>query len=250
MMGMSIEVVRYTAFSTDPTGGNPAGVVLDASRLDETRMQRIAADVGYSETAFLSATDATDTYRVRYFSPLAEVDFCGHATIATAVARTERVGPGSLLLRTNTGDVAVGTAVTDGRATATLTSVPPHSRPATATEITDTLAALRWQHTEIDESFPIRVAFAGNNHLMLAAACRDRLATLDYDFEALASVMRKADWTTVHLFWAETGADGASVSTHVTRSRSAEWSRTPRRVRQRRHLGDISAISAIWISAG
>jgi len=50
--GTSTEVLRYTAFSADPAGGNPAGVVLDATGLDDAEMQRIAAEVGYSETAF------------------------------------------------------------------------------------------------------------------------------------------------------------------------------------------------------
>jgi PhzF family phenazine biosynthesis protein len=45
------------------------------------------------------------------------------------------------------------------------------------------------------------VAFAGNDHLLLAAATRDRLAGLDYDFEALKALMEESGWTTVHLFW-------------------------------------------------
>jgi predicted PhzF superfamily epimerase YddE/YHI9 len=65
---MSTEVLRYTAFSADPAGGNPAGVVLDATGLDDAEMQRIAAKVGYSETAFLTA-EHDRNYRIRYFSP-------------------------------------------------------------------------------------------------------------------------------------------------------------------------------------
>ncbi len=195
---MSTEVLRYTAFSTDPAGGNPAGVVLDASELADADMQRIAKEVGYSETAFLTRT-GDRAYRVRYFSPLAEVDFCGHATIASSVALAERIGAGPLVFRTNTGEVRVET----GAGTATLTSVAPHSRPATPEEIADTLRALRWRDTDVDPAFPIRVAYAGNNHLMLAAATRDRLATVDYDFDALGSVMRDAGWTTVHLFYCD-----------------------------------------------
>jgi PhzF family phenazine biosynthesis protein len=192
---MSTEVLRYRAFTTDPAGGNPAGVVLDASELAEQDMQRIAREVGYSETAFLTRT-GDRANRVRYFSPLAEVDFCGHATIATSVALAEHIGAGPLVLATNTGEVTVETAA----GTATLTSVAPHSRPATPAEIADTLRALRWQETDVDPAFPIRVAYAGNDHLMLAAATRERLATLDYDFEALGSIMRDAGWTTAHLF--------------------------------------------------
>ena len=55
-------------------------------------MQRIAAEVGYSETAFLApdGTGRPGRWRVRYFSPLAEVPFCGHATIASGVALAGR----------------------------------------------------------------------------------------------------------------------------------------------------------------
>jgi PhzF family phenazine biosynthesis protein len=74
------EVLRYAAFSDTPAGGNPAGVVLDARGLSDAEMLKVAADVGYSETAFLDGED------IRYFSPLAEVPFCGHATVATGVA--------------------------------------------------------------------------------------------------------------------------------------------------------------------
>jgi PhzF family phenazine biosynthesis protein len=47
------------------------------------------------------------------------------------------------------------------------------------------------------------VAYAGAEHLVLAAATRERLATLDYDFEALQSLMREYGWTTLQLFWPE-----------------------------------------------
>ena len=55
-----------------------------------------AARVGYSETAFVEAAGDDGRYLLRYFSPQSEVAFCGHATIATAVAMAERHGPGVL----------------------------------------------------------------------------------------------------------------------------------------------------------
>ncbi len=61
-------ILRYTAFTDSPEGGNPAGVVLDASALSDERMQEIAAELGYSETAFATARD-DGGYDVRYFSP-------------------------------------------------------------------------------------------------------------------------------------------------------------------------------------
>ncbi|MDQ0377440.1 PhzF family phenazine biosynthesis isomerase [Amycolatopsis thermophila] len=192
------EVLRYTAFSSDPAGGNPAGVVLDATGLTDRDMQKIAAEVGYSETAFATPA-APRHYRVRYFSPLAEVAFCGHATIATAVALADRTGTGDLVFDTPAGTITLRTS---GRETITagFTSVPTRSRPATADELNRALDALHWSSTDLDPAWPPHVAFAGNDHLVLAAATRDRLARLDYDFDGLATVMRDHGWTTVHLF--------------------------------------------------
>jgi predicted PhzF superfamily epimerase YddE/YHI9 len=50
---VSAHVIRYSAFTDHPGGGNPAGIVLDAISLDEERMLGAAREVGYSEPAFL-----------------------------------------------------------------------------------------------------------------------------------------------------------------------------------------------------
>ncbi len=186
------EILRLAAFTDDPRGGNPAGVVLDAAGLDETEMQAIAARVGYSETAFV------DGDAVRYFSPAIEVPFCGHATIAAAVALAERDWPGERTFRTAAGDVAVRTQREPGGAiTATLTSVPP--RVQDAEDVEEALTALGWAPGDLDPALPPRVAFAGARHLVLAAVTRARLAALSYDFDALKAYMSQRDLTTVAL---------------------------------------------------
>ena len=80
--GDCMNVWRLSAFPKTPNGGNPAGVVLDASTLTEQQMQQIAHEVGYSETAFVLPSDVAD-FRLRFFTTTDEVDLCGHATIAT-----------------------------------------------------------------------------------------------------------------------------------------------------------------------
>ncbi|WP_460060678.1 PhzF family phenazine biosynthesis isomerase [Streptomyces sp. YKOK-I1] len=200
------EILRYTAFTTDPAGGNPAGVVLDAAALDDATMLATSAETGYSETAFVTAADrAARRFRLRYFSPLAEVAFCGHATVATAVALAERIGPGPLVFDTPAGEIALDTtAQPESPVTATLTSVPTRSRPASDAEVNASLTALRWSPHDLDPALPPHVAFGGNEHLVLAAATRERLAALDYDFDALAEVMHHHGWTTLQLIWRET----------------------------------------------
>ncbi|MEU5610943.1 PhzF family phenazine biosynthesis isomerase [Streptomyces sparsogenes] len=216
------DVLHYSAFTTDPSGGNPAGVVLDAAALDDARMVAIAARVGYSETAFITSRDeAARRYGLRYFSPRAEVAFCGHATIATAVALAERTGPGELVFDTPVGEIRVATTLADGTdgtdgadgadgadgdgsaPQATLTSAPAHSRPADEALTEQVLKALRWTRDDLDPALPPHIAFAGNDHFVLAAATRERLADLDYDFDALEELMHRHEWTTVHLVWRE-----------------------------------------------
>jgi PhzF family phenazine biosynthesis protein len=199
---MTTEILRYSAFTRDGAGGNPAGVVLDATSLTEDEMQAIAAEVGYSESAFV-LPEGPGRARVRYFSPLAEVAFCGHATIATAVAIADRQGAGTLQLTTMAGPITVETERTDEGTTATLTSPPAHSAPVDPDVLARALAALRWNEADLDPSYPPHVAFAGNHHLVLGVRDEATLAALDYDFEALGALMAEQDWITVHLFWAE-----------------------------------------------
>lgn len=203
------EVLRYTAFSNDPEGGNPAGVVLDATTLDDDDMLAIAAEFGYSESAFLTAPPADvdgpqgRVFRIRYFSPKAEVPFCGHATVAAALALAERIGPGELVFATRAGTVPVEVSEEGGTARATLTSVVPHVEEVTDADLAEALAALDWPATDLDPAFPPRIAFAGARHLVLAAATRARLADLAYDFARLEALMHRLDLTTVQLVWRE-----------------------------------------------
>ncbi|MCU1689637.1 MAG: phenazine biosynthesis protein PhzF family [Pseudonocardiales bacterium] len=200
------EILRYTAFSDDPAGGNPAGVVLDATGLDAPAMQRIAAGVGYSETAFLLPGADPRAPAIRYFSPLAEVPFCGHATIATAVAHADRFGPGRLVLATAAGEVVVLTSHGPGGMSATLTSVAPSVADIDVEARAALLGALRVDESDVDADLPIRVAFAGAHHPIVALATRARLAALDYDFGALSAAMATWRWTTIAVVHRESAA--------------------------------------------
>ncbi|PTL56445.1 PhzF family phenazine biosynthesis protein [Paraconexibacter algicola] len=197
------EILRYAAFTATPTGGNPAGVVLDARGLDEATMRTIATDLGHPETAFVVPGE-DGALRVRYFSGGSvsiEVPFCGHATIATAVAHAERHGPGRLDLDTVAGRVVVRT--TPGAAgappSATLTSVPPRVDLVSRSHLQEALAALRWDPTDLDPRLPPRIADAGARHLVLAALTRARLAALDYDVPRLRAFLEELGLVTVAL---------------------------------------------------
>ena len=97
------------AFTAEPLAGNPAGVVPDAEGLSDGQLAAVAAELGASETAFLTDGDGAADDRLRYFSPTTEVDLCGHATIATygALFAEGAIDGGERTLRTNVGDLTV-----------------------------------------------------------------------------------------------------------------------------------------------
>lgn len=77
-----LTIFQVDAFTDRPFAGNPAGVCVLAEPLDEDTMRAIAAEMNLSETAFLYPLEGG--YHLRWFTPAAEVDLCGHATLASA----------------------------------------------------------------------------------------------------------------------------------------------------------------------
>lgn len=80
---MELEINVIDAFTDTIFKGNPAAVIITDSWLSEDLMQSIASENNLSETAFL-VMDKIDTYQIRWFSPITEIAFCGHATLASA----------------------------------------------------------------------------------------------------------------------------------------------------------------------
>src|SRR3954466_6924242 len=115
-------ILHIAAFTDGPSGGNPAGVVVCETLPDAATMQAIAAEGGYSETAFAAPVEGK--WRVRYFAPQAEVDFCGHATIALGAALARHECAGTFALQLNRAEITV-----DGQHSATEWSASFRSPP-------------------------------------------------------------------------------------------------------------------------
>lgn len=203
----SVEVLRYTAFADPqaPGGGNPAGVVLEAAGLTDTDMLAIAARVGYSETAFVTAADG-DRVHVRYFSPAAEVPFCGHATVALAVAIAERQGVGARVFVTAAGDVALTSTTTDAGVQVAMTSVEPATRPVPAERLLPLLEVLGLVAADLDPEHPPLESFAGNWHPVLVLAQADLFHQFRFAPDVLADRMRRSGWPATVTVLHRTGA--------------------------------------------
>lgn len=95
------------AFADRLFQGNPAGVCLVESPLDDAVMQSIAAENNLAETAFVMPWE--DGYCLRWFTPEVEIDLCGHATLASAfvLSRFESGTPETLRFHTRSGLLTV-----------------------------------------------------------------------------------------------------------------------------------------------
>ena len=136
--------------------------------------------------------------------PQQEIPFCGHATIAAAVALVERSPADELIFHTPAGFVSVATSVReDGELVAEMTSVAPRTAEPEHELVSAALQALRWSADDLDPEYPVLLANAGSEHLVLVTKTRLRLADLDYDFNALAKLMRDHALVTLQLIWPE-----------------------------------------------
>ncbi|WP_028044926.1 PhzF family phenazine biosynthesis protein [Cellulomonas sp. URHE0023] len=187
-----MEILRYRAFTTaepNPQSGNPAGVVLDAEELSDRDMLRIAAELGFSETAFLTAIEP-DAARVRYFTPRAEIAFCGHATVASgvALARWRNAAP-VVHLTTNAGLVPV-------RATAeraTLEAVETGVEDLDGRLLDDLLSALRLHRGDLDPVMRPALVHGGNLHPLVMVR-EGVLERLDHDGDAVLTLQDAHGW--------------------------------------------------------
>jgi PhzF family phenazine biosynthesis protein len=195
-------IVRHiAAFSDGLTGGNPAGVTICKTLPTAFEMQQIAADVGFSETAFCEPI--AGRWRVRYFSPETEVPFCGHATIALGAALAMDYGDGVFGLTLNSAEITVEGQRNGEMFTAALQSPPTRSQPAAPELVTSALALLGYVDGDLDLNLSPAIAEAGATHLIITLKSRERLAAMTYDLDAGRRLMIDAGVNTISLVHVE-----------------------------------------------
>jgi PhzF family phenazine biosynthesis protein len=194
-------VERLASFADGNAGGNPAGVVICEVLPDAPTMQAIAAEVGYSETAF--AAPLSGAWRVRYFAPEIEVPFCGHATIALGAALARREGDGLFHLRLNQAEITVEGGRDGAALVAAFQSPPTHSEQAPLDLVGDALALFGYTQSELDLRLPPAIAHGGAKHLVLALAERARLSEMHYDLDVGRELMLAHGFATIALVHAE-----------------------------------------------
>ncbi len=197
-----MNILKLAAFSQNGQGGNPAGVAFYDAMPSDEEMLKVAKEVGYSETAFL--VKQADSWRVRYFAPAMEIQFCGHATIALGAVLGERFGEGDYRLVLNQSEVSVHAEKSgNDKFAATLYSPETWSEVAPKEYVDEVLVGFHLTREQLDPVFPIRFAFGGVKHLIFFVKDRKTLADMKYDFEKVRKLMLDQGLTTISLLWRE-----------------------------------------------
>lgn len=213
-----MELYIIDAFTEHLFGGNPAGVVLldDAPFPAEETMMKTAAELRYSETAFVRRT-GPGGFHTRYFTPTNEVDLCGHATIASffALAQSGRIGAGCYQNQTLAGLLAIEV---DEKNTVLMEMGAPQlmGDMRGETELAALYAvmglgrteAVQMEHAGMPKTLWPQLVSTGLPDIIMPVADEKELAAIQPDFAALTGLSRRYEVVGVHAF-CPPGADGA-----------------------------------------
>ncbi len=204
---MNVDFYTLNSFSKGETGGNPAGIVLSLD-FSEDEMKKIAAKVGFSETAFLKKID-DNTYKIRFFTPTDEVDLCGHATIAAFSLLKQKglIKNGVYKLQTKARDIDI---FLDDIITMTQ-KLPEYYEVVEYDEIKGCFCNLN--KDDLIENCPIQVVSTGLRDIILPVKNLNTLLNLKLNFEKLASISKKYSTIGMHAFSFETLTPSNSAHT-------------------------------------
>ena len=182
------------AFTGLPFGGNPAGVVLLSgdSFPDEELMLKVAAELRYSETAFVRILSPRE-YHVRYFTPKAEVELCGHATIATfSLLHQMQLAKGECLCHTLAGDLRIEV----GEKVMMQMAIP---RIVATVEDTDEIYKAIGV-TGYQPPLPVQIAYSGLPDIMIPVTDVATLNGLCPNMETVSAITQKQKAVSFHVF--------------------------------------------------
>ena len=205
-----LHVYRIDAFTTEPGRGNPAGVVTNAAGLDDARMQAIAHELGFSETAFVLPARGDDhDLHLRFFTPTTEVPVCGHATIGAHYALAIEHGTTGLRRQlTGVGVQRVQVREAAGDYVVRIEQNPPLFHPPLAPALMrEVVAALGLADGDLDFRCPLQFVSTGHGKLLVGIEKRDRLTTLEPDLARLAALSPEVGSNGYFVFTLETEDD-------------------------------------------
>lgn len=211
---MHIDVQIVNAFIDGSTGGNPAGVVVDANTLTAAQKLKVAQRVGLSETAFVSASDAA-TIKLEFFTPTRQIAHCGHATIATfsLLRQLGVVGEGHLSKETIDGNRDI---LVDGEMAFMEQRSPKYTQVAATSELGGrVVASLGLTQTQLLNGVDPFVVNTGNAFLLVPLPDERSVTELRPHLGLIESLSHELDLVGYYVFSTTTKVQGRHAGTRM-----------------------------------
>lgn len=201
------KVYTLSAFAKTSEGGNPAGVCLDADNLSEEQMQKIAAQVGFSETAFVQKSKKAD-FKVRFFTPTNEIALCGHATIATfsLMFQKGKIPAGKYRQETKAG--VLGIEIMANGLVFMNQNPPQYLGVLTKEKIAE---CLNLKASDIDTRFPVEIVNTGVPTIVVPLSSLETLLRLKPTMKKILDVTKKYQNSLMYVFTRETKSKSSTA---------------------------------------
>lgn len=196
---MKVKAYTVSSFAKTIEGGNGAGVVPNADYLSDAEMQKIAALLGFSETAFVLKSNPAD-FRLRFFTPNEEVDLCGHATIGTFFTLTALgyIKPGSYLQETKAG--ILGVEVKEDLSIMMCQPLPAFYETIGKDEIA---GSLNIEPACLHGDLPVQIVSTGLRDIIVPIKSLNILNSIKPDLEKITEISKKYNAVGYHVFTLE-----------------------------------------------
>lgn len=193
---MKVTVYVASAFSKDQKGGNKAGVVFVEEEVTNAQKMTIAKQLGYAETAFISASKLAD-YKFEYFTPKEEVALCGHATIGSFVIlmHLNKLFKTHYTIETNSGLLTI--RINEDRIFMEQ-NLPMFYDSLAPSELSDCFDV-----KSIDPSYPIQIVSTGLKDILVPIKSEAHLHALQPDFEKIKAISDEYQVVGMHLYTIE-----------------------------------------------
>jgi len=204
---MTYQLYIVDVFAEQPYSGNPLAVVLGEQFPSEENMQKIAAEMNFSETTFVSPTPGEDgAYRVRIYTPSKELAFAGHPILGTAQVLREHVISGKctqvrLNLMQSQVSVTFETA-DDGKQVVWF--LAPKMMLGEISDVEPMANALGIATTDVETKAPIQTVSAGTSAMIVPLRSLDALQRCMLNLENYSSMLAKGFPPLIYLFTEQT----------------------------------------------
>ena len=205
---MSHAIYFVDVFAKEAYSGNPLAVVVGDQTLPEEAMQRIAADINFSETTFVNtAPEANGGYRVRIYTPAREIAFAGHPLLGTAQIIRDYIIANScqqVQLNLSKADISVTFESSENNAEIAWFQAPKISLGASSTDYEFFAEALGIAVQDISTKAPIQIVSAGTSAVILPLTSLHALQSVRVNSETLTMLSEKNYPNLIYLFTEQT----------------------------------------------